>query len=130
MSIRVLIVEDDYLIAIDISQQLAKAGFEIVGLAPSVTGSSKFVASCDVAVLNFILGNETSEPIARKLQAAGKPFVVLCCLGTVQMIYEYYSMARPSLRSLPFRPISWRPYARRLAPKPTSRRDHSDLLQF
>ena len=32
---------------------------------------------CDVAVLNVNLGNETSEPIARKLRASGKPFVVL-----------------------------------------------------
>ena len=32
---------------------------------------------CDIAVLNVKLGDETSEPIARKLRASGKPFVVL-----------------------------------------------------
>jgi len=82
MSIRVLVVEDDFLIAIDISQQLADAGFEVVGPATSVAGSLKFVADCDVAVLNFKLGNQTSEPIARELQAAEKPFVVLSGVTT------------------------------------------------
>jgi DNA-binding response OmpR family regulator len=82
MSIRVLVVEDDFLIAIEISQQLADAGFEIVGPAASVAGASEFVDSCDVAVLNFILGNETSEPIARRLQTAGKPFVLLSGYST------------------------------------------------
>jgi DNA-binding response OmpR family regulator len=79
MSIRVLVVEDDFLIAIDIGQQLANAGFEVVGPASSVAGALNLVAEagCDVAILNVKLGDETSEPIARKLEAAGKPFVVL-----------------------------------------------------
>jgi DNA-binding response OmpR family regulator len=75
--IRVLVVEDDFLIAMDTSRTLAEAGFEVVGPARSVAVSLKLIANCDVAVLNFMLGNETSEPIARKLQAVGKPFVVL-----------------------------------------------------
>jgi DNA-binding NarL/FixJ family response regulator len=79
MSIRVPVVEDDFLIAIDIGQQLANAVFEVVGPASSVAGALKLVAEagCDVAILNVKLGDETSEPIARKLEAAGKPFVVL-----------------------------------------------------
>jgi DNA-binding response OmpR family regulator len=79
MTFRVLVVEDDFLIAIDISQQLAGAGFEVVGPATSVAKALKLLAErgCDIAVLNVNLGDETSEPIARKLQSAGKPFVVL-----------------------------------------------------
>ena len=37
MSIRVLVVEDEFMIGLDVSQQLASAGYEVVGLATSVT---------------------------------------------------------------------------------------------
>jgi len=49
-----------------------------------VANALLFVAEpgCDVAVLNVKLGDETSEPIARKLQASGKPFVVLSGYST------------------------------------------------
>ncbi len=79
MGIRVLVVEDEPIIALDIRQQLASAGFEVLGPATSVANALQLIAEpgCDVAVLNVNLGNETSEPIAQKLQASGKPFVVL-----------------------------------------------------
>jgi DNA-binding response OmpR family regulator len=79
MGIRVLVVEDEPIIALDIRQQLDDAGFEVLGPATSVANALQLIAEpgCDVAVLNVNLGNETSEPIAQKLQASGKPFVVL-----------------------------------------------------
>jgi DNA-binding response OmpR family regulator len=84
MGIRVLVVEDDFVIALGISRELAEAGFEVVGPARSVANALRLVAKpgCDVAVLNVNLGNETSEPVARKLQASGKPFVVLSGYST------------------------------------------------
>jgi DNA-binding response OmpR family regulator len=84
MSVRVLVVEDEFMIALDISQQLADAGFEVVGPAKSVTKALEFVAEpgCDVAVLDLHLGGETSESIARKLQASGKPFIILSGYST------------------------------------------------
>ena len=79
MGIRVLVVEDEPIIALDIRQQLASAGFEVLGPATSVASALQLIAEpgCDVAILDVNLGNETSEPIAQKLQASGKPFVVL-----------------------------------------------------
>jgi DNA-binding response OmpR family regulator len=79
MSARVLIVEDEFFIALDIGQQLADAGFEVVGPAPSVAKALSLVAEqgCDVAILDVNLGGETSEPVAQKLREADKPFVVL-----------------------------------------------------
>jgi DNA-binding response OmpR family regulator len=79
MSVRVLVVEDEFMIALDISQQLAGAGFEVLGPAKSVTKALRFVAEpgCDVAVLDVKLGGETSELVAQTLQASGKPFVIL-----------------------------------------------------
>jgi len=79
MGSRVLIVEDEFFIALDIGQQLANAGFDVVGPAPSVAKALSLVdeQGCDVAVLDINLGGETSEPVARKLQETAKPFVVL-----------------------------------------------------
>ena len=77
MSVRVLVVEDEFLIGLDIGQQLASAGYEVVGLATSVAKALRLEPRCDVAVLDVNLGGETCEPVAQKLRASGKPFVVL-----------------------------------------------------
>jgi DNA-binding response OmpR family regulator len=84
MGSRVLIVEDEFFIALDIGQQLADAGFEVVGPAPSVAKALSLVdeQGCDVAVLDINLGGETSEAVARKLEEADKPFVVLSGYST------------------------------------------------
>jgi DNA-binding response OmpR family regulator len=67
------------MIGLDIGEQLAEAGFEVVGPALSVAKALRLVAEpgCDVAVLDINLGSETSGPIARKLRASGTPFVVV-----------------------------------------------------
>ena len=79
MSIRILVVEDEFIIGLDIVQQLAEAGFEVLGPVPSVAKALELVArpGCDVAVLDVNLGGVTCEPVAEKLRASGKPFVVL-----------------------------------------------------
>jgi DNA-binding response OmpR family regulator len=84
VNLRVLVVEDEFMIAHDIGDQLADAGFEVVGPAPSVATALRLVAErgCDVAVLDVDLGGETSEPIAGELRASGKPFVVLTGYST------------------------------------------------
>ena len=79
MSRRVLIVEDEAMVALDLAQELSLAGFEIVGPAASVTKALALVRSvgCDVAVLDVNLGDETSVPIAQELLARGTAFIVV-----------------------------------------------------
>jgi len=77
MAPRVLVVEDEFFIALDIGRQLSDAGFEVVGPAASVAKALAAEPGCDVAVLDVNLGGETSEPVAQKLREQGKPFVVL-----------------------------------------------------
>ena len=79
MTKRVLVVEDDALLGLDIAQQLTDAGLEVLGPAISVAKGLRLVAQtgCDVAVLDVNLGGETAEPIALELRARGTPFVVL-----------------------------------------------------
>jgi DNA-binding response OmpR family regulator len=76
---RVLVVEDDAVLALDIAQQLTAAGLEVIGPAISVAKALRLIGQtgCDVAVLDVNLGSETAEPVALELRARGTPFVVL-----------------------------------------------------
>jgi len=79
MRIRVLVVDDEALIALDIAQQLNDAGYETIGPATSVATALKLLREqgCDAAVLDVQLGSETSEQVAHELRALRKPFVIL-----------------------------------------------------
>lgn len=76
MSIRILVVEDEPLLAFDIAQHLTTAGYEVVGPASTVARALELIASqgCDIAVLDINLGHETAEPIAAVLTGRGAPF--------------------------------------------------------
>lgn len=76
---RVLVVEDEALVALEIAGVLADAGFTVLGPAASVATALGVLAHerCDVAVLDVNLGAETSEPIATRLIADGVPFVTM-----------------------------------------------------
>lgn len=79
MSIRVLVVEDEPLLAFDLAQHLTTAGYEVVGPAASVARALELFASegCDIAVLDINLGQETAEPVAMEMKARGVPFVTV-----------------------------------------------------
>lgn len=74
---RILIVEDDPLIGLDLAVELERAGFAVVGVAPSVAKALQLFAQqgCDLAILDVNLGRETSAPIASTLADARVPFI-------------------------------------------------------
>lgn len=76
---RVLVVEDEPLIAMDIANVLEEAGYVVVGPAGDVTEALALLEATRVehAVLDVNLGRETSEAIARRLQDLQIPFVSL-----------------------------------------------------
>jgi DNA-binding response OmpR family regulator len=76
---RVLIVEDEALIAHEIMGILIASGYDVVGPAGRVDLAFALVDEhgCDVAVLDIALGQETSEPVALELRKRGTPFVTL-----------------------------------------------------
>jgi PAS domain S-box-containing protein len=76
---RILIVEDEMLVAFEIARILSDAGFDIVGPARCVASALDLMerSGCDAAVLDIRLGNETSEPLALELRRRGTPFVAL-----------------------------------------------------
>lgn len=76
---RVLIVEDEFIIARDVAEVLRRAGCEIVGLAglPDEAIAILEQRGCDVAVLDANLRGESAEPVAKWLRDRDIPFLVL-----------------------------------------------------
>ena len=75
---RLLVVEDDYLVAMDLADELTDHGAQVVGPAGSVEEALALVAAdsaIDGAVLDINLRNEKVYPVAEALHARGIPFV-------------------------------------------------------
>jgi two-component SAPR family response regulator len=98
MTIKVLLIEDDPLVAIMLAGYLDVLGHEIVASAASVSEALKLVAKgeFDLAILDVHLANgETSEPVAAALSAARNMFIATSGDATV-MATEFNG--RPVLR--------------------------------
>ena len=77
---RVLVVEDEFLIALDIQRILESAGVQTVELTSRVAQALDCIASkgaFDAAVLDLKLDRENSAPVAERLQGDKVPFVFL-----------------------------------------------------
>ncbi len=86
--LRVLVVENDEMSAALLQMQLVEAGAVVVGLAATVADSLRLLqeTSPDVALLDYRLArNETSEPVAAALAAAGVAFVLATGMTTDQL---------------------------------------------
>jgi DNA-binding NtrC family response regulator len=79
---RVLVVEDDYFIAVGLADALRGAGAHIIGPVANVRHALDMLGEqIDVCSLDFRLGGETSLPIADELERRGVPFIF--ATGTV-----------------------------------------------
>jgi CheY-like chemotaxis protein len=76
--VRVLVVEDDSLLAMDLEATLVHAGAVVVDLCQTLDEAMLRADAGDfaVAVLDFGLGSETVSPVARQLVNRGVPFVL------------------------------------------------------
>ncbi|WP_363352448.1 response regulator [Methylocystis echinoides] len=75
---RILIVEDEYIIAADLAQLLEGLGVTVIGPVGSVADALALLAgepAIDAAVLDVTLGTEKIFPVADALRARGVPFV-------------------------------------------------------
>jgi len=88
MSARILIVEDEYLIAHELAEALEEAGFALLGICASVPAALARIAAedgCDAAVLDASLREVSSVPVAEALSARGIPFVVVSGFSADQL---------------------------------------------
>jgi CheY-like chemotaxis protein len=80
---RILVVEDEALVAMLVEDALTDAGFAVLGPARSVAQALEMLrgAAPDAAVLDLNLGGENSLAVAEALAARGIPFVVATGYG-------------------------------------------------
>jgi len=76
--LRVLVVEDNYVLAESMRWSLGELGCEIVGPVPTAEEAlSLIVDGVDAAILDIDLQGQSSAPAALLLRERGKPFVFL-----------------------------------------------------
>lgn len=83
---RILVVEDEFIVAAMIGDILEDEGAEVVGPAGSL-GEGLALAErerLDAAVLDWNLGGQPGAPVARALRTRGVPFVIATGYGAVQ----------------------------------------------
>ena len=75
---RILVVEDEYMVAEDLRIELEEMGAEVLGPVPSVAGALALLARGarpDAAILDVNLGGEMVFPLAEALRERGVPFM-------------------------------------------------------
>ena len=83
---RILIVEDEPMIAFTLEELLVIAGFDIAGVAGRLPAALEFIAAggCDAAILDANLAGTSSAPAAVALTALGIPFIVVSGYSAAQ----------------------------------------------
>jgi CheY-like chemotaxis protein len=75
---RILIVEDEFIVAYDLAQSFEQVGAEVVGPVGSVASALALLATettLHIAVLDINLGSEKVYPVADAMRERGVPFV-------------------------------------------------------
>ena len=80
---KVLIVEDEALVAMLVEDALLDAGFDVMGPAATVAEAMALLeaAAPDAVVLDLNLAGETSAPVADLLARRGIPYVIATGYG-------------------------------------------------
>ena len=91
--LRVLIVEDEMLVAMNIEDMLLDLGHEVAGLAGRLDAAIALAseAEFDLAMLDVNLAGEASFPVARILADRGIPFLFATGYGIKGVAEEYRS---------------------------------------
>jgi CheY-like chemotaxis protein len=82
---RILVVEDDSLIAMMLEDMLLELGYEISGIAPGLDDALTMAAALnfDAAILDVSLAGRSSLPVAQYLDEKGKPYIFATGYGAL-----------------------------------------------
>lgn len=91
---KVLIVEDEAIIAMTAEDMLEQIGFTVAGVAASFAEAMAAVekGGFDVALLDINLNGVASHPVAERLQEMGTPFVFATGYGSAGRGGEFESV--------------------------------------
>lgn len=84
MALKILLVEDEMLIALLLEDMVTELGFEVVGPAMRLQSALALAReeTFDLAIVDINLANEKSFPIADALRERGIPFIFATGYGT------------------------------------------------
>lgn len=93
---RILVVEDENWLAMELAWLVEDAGYAVLGPERSVAEAQKLLGrvKIDLALLDIRLGSETVFPMTEMLEAMGVPFIFVT--GNPDLLPAEYS-ARPFL---------------------------------
>jgi DNA-binding NtrC family response regulator len=93
---RILVVEDEYLVADFITMILEELGYDIAGPVPTIPEAIAAIANekLDAVLLDANLDGNSSAPIAEELTARRLPFIVVTGYGSLEL-------ATPALQTAP-----------------------------
>lgn len=94
---RILVVEDEYLLADELAMELADQGAEVLGPAPSVEralGLLEAQPQPDGAILDINLGGEPVFPVADALISRGVPLVFTSGYGSDALPERFTNIPR------------------------------------
>ena len=103
---RILVVEDEYLIALELDTELRTAGYRVIGPVPDIDGALELLKADapDAAILDVSLaGGEWVTPVAETLKAMSVPFILASGYVAADL------QAHPVLRDAVNVGKSWRP---------------------
>ncbi|UDL89336.1 response regulator [Mesorhizobium sp. PAMC28654] len=100
---RILIVEDEFLLAMDLEYLLAGMGHTVVGLATRVPTAVELAlrADIDFAILDLNLAGIQTFPVADILRQRGIPFIFATGYGSAGLVDGYRD--EPTLQK-PYQP--------------------------
>ncbi len=95
---KILLVEDEALVAMLLEDMLADEGCDVVATAPRLTEALAYAESLefDLAILDLNLAGENTFPVAEALSARNKPFVFATGYGAGGLPPEWRD--RPTLQ--------------------------------
>ncbi|WP_298471647.1 HWE histidine kinase domain-containing protein [uncultured Erythrobacter sp.] len=98
----VLVVEDSMIIALDTEENLKRLGVPAVTVASSVASALDAIEKRvpDFAIIDFNLGDESSEPVAKRLRDHGVPFVL--ATGYAELGNQVEELGAQSLLRKPY----------------------------
>jgi DNA-binding response OmpR family regulator len=93
---RILVVEDEFLAALLLEEDLRAAGFSVVGPFNTVTQAAERARNekLDVAILDVNLHGEMVVPLAEELAERGVPFLFLSGYATRNLPEEFRGFPR------------------------------------
>jgi CRP-like cAMP-binding protein/CheY-like chemotaxis protein len=92
---RILIAEDNYLMASEVEEFVRDCGYTVAGAAPSVERGLALIArnAVDGAVLDIDLAGTASFPMCQALAAKGVPFLFLSAYSVNTIVPDEFSKA-------------------------------------